>query len=246
MIPEIRRTFTNNQGIYYGNVREIAYKKGQLFGNLGEFVGETKHQQTIFFDESDNLTEGVYIYRTKLNPNVAYRIYKSFADYGFNGYQDDKLIQTLQERQPHIQTTEFPTGVVTLEGNIIGQEIPYYGNSQTLAEKVELVSNKQIITYYIEILRILRELLENGIIYSDIHSKNFMIDIEREVVRLIDFDKQFISFDENRTLYNNMINNLKTMINKINNYRQIGFALNKESRLNDIEETIYVKTRHLT
>jgi len=144
----------------------------------------------------------------------------------------------LQKRQKNIELTEFPTGIVTLDKYVIGQEIPFYHNCTTLKEKTNKLD---IIKYYLDILNILKELLNNDIIYSDIHSKNFLIDNATNIVKLIDFDSQYISFDESKTLYEDMLRNLKIMINKINEKCSIPINLNEENSLDDIRKTILSK-----
>ena len=44
----------------------------------------------------ENLKD-LIIYQSKNNPKIAYRIYKEFAEYKFNGYNDDILIENLQK-----------------------------------------------------------------------------------------------------------------------------------------------------
>lgn len=215
MIPQIRDRFTNIKGQTFDNVREIAFKKDELFGNLGKFVAESNHEVSDFVYDLYESHFGVYIYQTYENPNIAYRIYKEFADYNFNGYNDDKLIQKLSERKKAILKTEFPTGVVTLDGRIIGQEIPFYQNSITI---LEYFKNRTILNpfnLYIEILKVLYELFENGIIYLDIHPKNFMIDPIGLKMNLIDFDFHYIKFDD-KTMLKRQLDNYKRMINYLN------------------------------
>ena len=109
-IPRINQGFTNLNGTYFDKVKEVAFKKGELIGNLGTFVAETKREKSIW-QEEENYSDGVYIYQSLNDPHIAYRIYKCFADYGYNGENDDILIQKLLERQDAIKLSKFPIGV---------------------------------------------------------------------------------------------------------------------------------------
>jgi len=224
MIPLIKDNYTNIKGEMFYNVREISYKKDELFGNLGRLVAETKKENDL--TDSLNSNGGVYIYQSHHNPDIAYRIYKEFAEYNFNGYNDDKLIQKLLERQNTILKTKFPTGVITLEGKIIGQEIPYYKNSITLLEYIKQNMYLDIIDLYINTLEILFELYKYGIIYIDIHSKNFVINPLTQKINLIDFDFNYVKFDD-KSLIKKQLYNYKYMIDFLNNVLNISIKFNK-------------------
>ena len=218
MFPKICEDFTNRKGIHYDRVRESAYRRGELAGNLGTFVAETKHEHNMFFDSSHDLTSGVYIYQSHSDPMVAYRIYKSFADYGFNGYNDDILIQKLRERQEKIKLSRFPTGVVTLNGNIIGQEIPYFPDKITLYKFFLEYKDISPVKIYRAVLEILNEMYDNGIIYLDNHPKNFMVNpANSDSIDVIDFDESYVKFDnDSETLRRQLFDNYKVTVDGLN------------------------------
>lgn len=197
-------------------VKELAFTKDNIFGNLGKFIDETKYESNDFFSSSDE--RGVYIYQDFHDSKIAYRIYKEFADYNFNGYNDDKLIENLQKRQSNIHLTKVPYGVVTLDGKIIGQIIYFYENYITLYQ-FSTKKSKEInyIKLYIRILKILKELYENGVLYLDIHAKNFMIN-ENNRINLIDFEDGNIIFDDfsktNIQRFFTSFNNMIMILNK--------------------------------
>ena len=217
MPPVITTGFTNKNGEYLDRVREIAFQKDNLLYNLGKFITETKHESNYFFKEDFIATGvGVYIYQSIDNPNIAYRIYKEFSDYGFNGYSDDKLIQLLQEKQEKIKLTEFPTGVVTLGGNIIGQEIPYYEKYITIFNYFQTYYVDNPFKVYIAMLEILKEMYDEQILYLDVHPKNFMISKDNFNVKMIDFDENYIKFEQLKVYRETLFSNIKNMIDCLN------------------------------
>lgn len=251
MIPKVKEGFTNQNGIYYDKVREIAYNRGELAGNLGKFITESHLDSDIEYDDKVEKDNGVYVYQSYSNPNVAYRIYKSFAEYGFNGNRDDKLIQQLRERESEIKLSKFPTGVVTLEGRIIGQEIPYYPNKITLHQLFEKYKDINPSQIYKIILDILKELYDNEIVYTDNHSKNFMINPENiSDINIIDFDAVYIKFDPQSDVYKNLLfRNYFNTINFLNKMLEISHITGELSitdNFDDAYEQINQMTKKLT
>jgi len=207
-------SFTNINGQTFDKVREIPFTKEQLI-HIGKYITSSKHEPTDFFDEDYDLNSGVHIYQSLIDPKKAYRIYKEFAEPNFNGYSDDVLIQNLQERQPNISKTTFPFGVVTLDGRIIGQEIPYFDNSINVLEYINKCLINDPIKLYKELLEIICELYKNGITYVDVHPRNFMIGLEDKKINLIDFELSNIKFDSSSSLKDSL-NNYRQTINYIN------------------------------
>lgn len=235
--------FKNYKGQEYDNIRDVHFdQKEDLMGNLGTFRAETE-KDGLFVSDGLRLSEGIYLYQTYYDPNKALRIYKDFADYKYVLYRDDMLVSELQKRQDKIKLTDFPTGVVTIENFVIGQEIPFYENYETLAK---LVMNKKLndvpFDVYLDIIKILKELCNNGIFYSDVHAKNFMINLDEEKTKLIDFETRFLSFDEDkRNLYRTQLLNLKKMITRVNAFYNYEFnkSFDMLNKLEDVEEYIF-------
>lgn len=242
----IKNGYTDSKKEEYNNIRNINFdSKEDMSNNLGKYISQTEHNDGMWFDTDSNLLDGVFLYKTKYDDNKALRIYKDtvgcFDNYKYTAYNDHKIISELLSRQKHIKLTDFPTGIVTIENYVVGQEIPFYENSKTLAEIIDLKSTKEIIEYYKKIIDILEELCNNGIIYSDVHARNFMVNSCNNLLKLIDFDKKYLGFDTKNFLYNEMIYNLRNMINYINTKKNIYFEIKEEETLEDIKETIMKK-----
>lgn len=229
------------------DIRNINFENRQDFSeNSGKFICESTHNDGIWQDTDFDLTNGVYLYKPNYDETKALRIYKDTLgvcdDYKFTSYSDHLLVKELLSRQKNIKLTDFPTGIVTIENYVIGQEIPYYQNFNNLSEIIHLKTHREIIRYYIDIINILEELSNNGIIYSDVHAKNFMIDSCSNLLKLIDFDSTYLSIDNEKDIYMNMIMNLKNMIKYINNQMNINLELNCEN-LKEVKEEIMVKSK---
>ena len=229
-MKEIKNRVVNIKGKEY-TIREISIDKKELL-NIGNFFAETKREKSEFFGDED----GVYIYQSYLKPNIGYRIYKEFADYGFDGYDDDKLIARLSEKQKYIKKSNFPTGILTLNGKIIGQEIKLFLNHQDA--NVYSMENRKIIPTYIyrQILDILKEMYDSNIAYLDGHSKNFVVNRNSGHVQIIDFEWDKMEFDTITESSNwKIFNNLNSLINSCNENYEINDILDI-AKLNSFDE----------
>ena len=243
----IKNDFTNYKNQYFDNVREIHFDAISDIGdNLGSFVLESHNSKKPGLLAND----GIYLYNSKTDASKGYRIYKDFANYKYIYYFDDILISNLQKVQSNVKLTEFPTGVVTIGGKVIGQEIPYYKDSVNINDYFSSYSNKKIITsYYLEILKIVKELFNNGIIYRDINCGNFLVNAKNnEKINLIDFDPMFTFFSDKKDFsYNVMIEHLKHLIEMLNLIKNIKFisSFYNASTLEELEESILENEKKL-
>ena len=216
-IPKITIGYKNKKGQYLKDLRVIAFQEGQLFGNLGTLVAQSNQNSFNQRGYEVDPDAGVYIYQTK-NPKIAYRIYKCFADYGFNGYGDDILIQKLIDRSKNIKLTKFPTGIITHNDRIIGQEIPFFEGHYTLFDTIINSHKEKHLKYYKSILKIIKELYDNGIIYCDLHSNNFMVNPQKDKVEIIDFELLNMKFDDkSKKTRIELLSAYKNMISRLNN-----------------------------
>ena len=233
----VKEGYKDKKGINYDLLNIHFEKKEDMATNLGKYVAETDYKDNMFLSSSWNLTNGIYLYQSYFDPKIALRIYRDSASYKYVHHNDAKLIKELLERGKNVLLTDFPMGVITIEDYVVGQAIPFYEDYDTLAK---VVINKKdelsIMKYYLEIMKILKELYNNSIIYADVRSRNFMINRVNNLVKLIDFESQYISFDDR--LYKEMIKNIKITINEINDYLNIKFKIDKEDSLDNIEETL--------
>lgn len=239
----IRNEFCDKYGKTY-NIRNINFSEREdLCDKLGYLVAETKREGSYFFDSENALMDGVYIYKTYYDSTKALRIYKDCTNFPYICHDDVKLLVKLQEKQKDIKLTEFPTGIVTLQDKIIGQEIPLYEDYQSLHDSISTLSSiKQLIIYYKKMLDILIELEQNVMIYTDLHFKNFMV--KDNDIKLIDFESNSINLDYTQSTYERMIDLLKDRINYLNEKLNIKFNI-EANNLSDIQEEILIKSKKL-
>ena len=169
---------------------------------------------------------GSYIYLNRKKPNIAYKLYRGFDSKEFVGYQDDILLTLLIRRQPHILKTKFPTGIIVEENKIIGQEIPFFNSYKALSAYSG--KNNKLIIIYKQILEAIKEMYENGIMYLDIHSKNFLVNSKLDV-QTIDFEKKYIIFEDySIELKKNILDRICHLINLMNQNYGILYNINQD------------------
>ena len=113
-------------------IKENILPDGPLNYNL-KFICESHPDVSLDFNADYNMaySSGVYIMKD-IEKDIYYRISKSFQDPTYSSKKDLEMVALLQNKQSNIKLSEFPTGIVTMNGRVIGQEIPYYKNSQNL------------------------------------------------------------------------------------------------------------------
>lgn len=189
-IPDVKQGFTDDKNRFYPNIREIAYEQGKTFGSFGTLIGESGRKDY----SGEDIIDGVYVFRSYIDPTKVYRIYKDFIYPDFNNVDDAKFISNLLNQGKAVKLSDLPTGVITEGGRVIGQEVPFV-EGITLRD-FSRSDHKDILPtkIYIQMLDIIKELYINKIYYLDIHERNFMIN--NGIVKLIDFEKFFIRIND--------------------------------------------------
>lgn len=230
--------FVNRYGEKFDNIRNVAFKleKNYDFGTLKD---ETIRSMATLFESYDSSQEGVFIYQTDYDPNVALRIFKRFKDPDEEGIVEDRLVSRLQRKQPNVKNTDFPTGVVTLDGRVIGQEIVFYPEALDMNEYYSNGVSKELMLpteAYLKIINNLQELYDNCILYLDIHNKNFMI-LDNGDVKIIDFEHMEMSIDYiDKTYVDRMISNLRMMFIRTNRLAGLEESLGKVPRFENLNQ----------
>lgn len=229
------------------NIKNIEYPHNGKPCYFGKIITSTKDFQIDSFSEDPS---GVTIYQDEQNPNIGYRIYNGIlwaapTFYFIDGSGDARMIEELQKRQSTVKLTEFPTGVISVCKQIIGQEMPFYSNAYTLKEfakkikenpnKIKLLTNS-----YISIFKSFQELIDNEIFYGDLHTSNVMVNKDdSSITNLIDFSTMYTSFGE---LYlfklQNYQRNFAKIVNISNKLAGIDYKLDSMSTDKPVDEAI--------
>ena len=229
------------------NIKNIEYPHNRKPCYFGNCIAITKDER---FDSFSEEPTGVTIYQDEQNPNVGYRIYNgipwSFPTFYFiYGSLDARMIEELQKRQSTVKLTQFPTGVITVCKQIIGQEIPFYPDAYTLKEFAKKIKDnpdkiKILTNSYITIFKSFQELIDNEIFYGDLHTSNVMVNKENpNITNIIDFSPVYTSFGK---LYPYMLDSYQRdfakIVNLANEYANIDYKLDVLSTDKPVDEAI--------
>lgn len=146
-----------------------------------DFVFE---EDKIFFEDNNTI-----IY--DIGDGLGFKIEKSLFNKMRESYNIEEMVYSLVLRQSSVNLTDFPVGVVSCKRRCIGQVIKLYNNYVPL---YDFVNEDNIELLYSKVLMIVDELLDNGVLYLDIHENNFLVDDNFDV-KLIDFESSCVIFD---------------------------------------------------
>lgn len=245
--PKIVKGYTDNEGNYF-DINNVIFPTNNTPYYFGEFITSSHDDENQTFSSEE---EGKRIYRSYDNPNKGYRIYKNLFfwtdDFKCNdGVFDAKLVSELQKKQPFIKLTDFPTGVVTINNSVIGQEIPLYNDNYiNLHSLPKLVSEdnyldklEKLKMAYLSIIDSVEELIENDIIYLDIHRGNFLFNKTNPAeTKIVDFEKGFVYFDKPELIkIQTIVYSLAEMFDNINSISGVEYEIEDFDTKNPIKD----------
>lgn len=210
-------------------IRQISLRYMSDLYSIGSLIASSKGESETYniLDFESPYKLSVKVYKSNLNPLVAYRIYDNLDDPFIEYDTDAEMISKLQKKQESIKLTDFPTGVVTLGGKVIGQEVPFY-EGKTLLEHFQNDDVENPEKIYDVVRAIIDELYDNGIAYFDIHPENFMID-KKGNIHLIDFDAQYIKYEQNIMHEVTITENYNILVNRLEIYLQMNHGISLEN-----------------
>lgn len=230
---QIKDTHTDECGKIYQIKNYNCEEVGDIKEVLGEIITESHFTTENTYEEN-----GIYLYHHKTNPNIGFRIYKDYNLYKYVKHSDAEMLSKFKEKQSKITLTEFPKGIITVGNYVIGQEIPYYDGYKPLVKTIyDLKEPKEVMLYYKQIVEILKELCDNKIYYKDLHTGNFII--KDNVIKLIDFDTNFVSFKEDN--YCAVLYYLKFLLKDIDKNKLLNIDFKECENLEDIDAKIKSK-----
>ena len=124
-----------------------------------------------------------------------------------------EMLLRLTIKQPNVLKTDFPIGyIVDEEDNYYGQIIKYYPDGISLSDALLKADLIGLFEYYmmdddgihnmfmlfLDVLDCLEEMVDNGVYFSDVNNGNIIL--YNNIVKIIDFDYRYVSFDrKNKT-----------------------------------------------
>ena len=118
-----------------------------------------------------------------------------------------EMLVNLNSKQKDIKNIDFPIGYFRQRRKLMGLIIKYYQNSISCDNIFKHQDIEEVGKYYYhdedsirnlfllldDVLKLVYEMFENGIYYSDLNSGNIVLDNNQ--VKIIDFDPRFVKFD---------------------------------------------------
>ena len=146
----------------------------------------------------------------------------------FNQVRNRNLLQSLVNKQKDIPDVDFPIGYYRDHNKMKGIIIPYYQDALSLRKMIYLYVFDDLKKYYnhdsddidnlinllVRILELLSKMYDNGVMYLDIHSGNFVF--KDNDIKIIDFDPGFVFFkDKDHNHYERILSNYASLVETI-------------------------------
>ena len=145
----------------------------------------------FLFDKSNVFFEDCNTLIYDIGNGLGFKIDKGLFNRVRQSYNIEEMISSLVLRQGNVMYTDFPIGVVSCNRRCVGQVIKLYKDYVCL---YDVVNDDNLGLLYNKVLCIIDELLNNGILYLDIHEHNFLVSADLDV-KLIDFESSCVIFD---------------------------------------------------
>jgi len=219
----VEKIYVNKSGTVYANVKNFSWEELQDY----KIIKETSHVMNFQGKSSrdfEDLDDGTWICQSVEDKNVGYRIDLRYLNPFIDNQSSARNINDLQSIQPNIKLTEFPYGVITRDNRVVGEVMPFYPDSINILDYIKETTDENILNVYKQVLNILKEMYENGIVYRDIHGGNFVITNKNEnpLVHAIDFEDMFIKINKNLDYMDFSIrghlHNLRNFLNNIKKF----------------------------
>jgi len=156
-----------------------------------------------FIYKSKVISGGTTSYIMQHETGVVYKLYKSTIGYilrndkyGVNEKETLDRLNYIISRKAHVSLTDLPNELLTYGGKPIGVGINYYKDSITLKEFLSGDFDADYTLIKSEVINIVNELIENGIVPTDPHFENFLITFNDKgdyKIHMIDVDDIYVS-----------------------------------------------------
>lgn len=156
-----------------------------------------------FIQESQIKNEGTTSYIMEHKSGVVFKLYKSLFDYIFKNadYALEEIevrnrLNYIVSKKNDVKLTNLPQDILTFNGKIVGVAIEYLEGCITLSDFLKENSEIDLDKIKEEILKIVEELIANGIIPTDPHFENFLISFCEDgtyKLNMVDTDDIYVS-----------------------------------------------------
>lgn len=235
---EIIQGYTNSYGKYF-DVLNYHFETFEEWQNYPKTMVAYSREDKLETFSSDDA--GIYIQKFG-DGAKAFRTHSEIPAFNYKAYAErfpeQRLVERLIKEQPKIKLSQFPVGITTIENVVTGQVIPFYDgyvNFRIFAKDAQILELYQL---YLQSVKIFKELEENGIVYTDIHTANLVVHPETKDIQLIDFSDHRVYFDKYEL--QTMIDNLKVTLNRLNEINGLKPIVNldKTQTLDEIGEAV--------
>ena len=146
----------------------------------------------------------------------------------FNQTRTKKILRNFMERQDNFIDIDFPVAYYVNKGKIGGTVVPNYKNSNSIKVLTNVYQFENLKNFYqheddefrnlihlcLEILRLIREMFDGDIVYTDINSGNFLV--YNNSVKVVDFEPDYVHFTKNKNRYLKLLlSNYNLLVNYI-------------------------------
>ena len=174
----------------------------------------------------------------------------------FNGTRTKMILKNFQINQDKFNDVDFPVAYFVDKTKIVGTVVPFYKGAKSIKELTNLYSFSDLKKYYnheddeeenliemcLDILKIIKHLYDEDIVYRDISSGNFVV--YNNDVKIIDFEPEYVHFIKNKKKYHDIL---------LSNYNILVNYILRHYKFNDLEyynpgENFYeaeVRVKHL-
>ena len=146
----------------------------------------------------------------------------------FNQTRTKKILRNFMEKQNSFKDIDFPVGYYLNNGKIEGTVITNYTGANSVKVLTNVYKFENLKEFYnhedddfrnlvhlcLEILRLIREMFDGDIVYTDINSGNFLV--YNNSVKVVDFEPDYVHFTKNKNRYLKLLlSNYNLLVNYI-------------------------------
>lgn len=180
-----------------------------------------------YLDRNNSIDIGLYGIISVYNDDTLIKIYyknlfntySNLKESTLNNEIDNKINKNDLERKINAlnnSNIDLIKGYVTYKDCIVGVLLTYYKDYVSLDTINDILNNEEKIIILYKLKSILLKLHKNGIYPRDFTEKNILVNLENLNIKVIDLDDEYTIYSnkQNKRLYKNIYNEIKTRLSK--------------------------------